>query len=70
MYPPDIVALEKLVKIELFHRGSNSMADSSLMPALIGLGGTVIGFAGGFISQWLLEGRKQRAENKKRRRRS
>jgi hypothetical protein len=41
------------------------MADSSLMPALIGLGGTVIGFAGGFVAQWFLEGKRQAYETQK-----
>jgi hypothetical protein len=41
------------------------MVDSSLMPALIGLGGTVIGFTGGFVAQWFLEGKKQAYETQK-----
>ena len=42
-----------------------SMADSSLMPALIGLGGTIIGSAIVLTSQFLLESKKQAAEKKK-----
>jgi hypothetical protein len=38
-------------------------------PAILGLigtlSGTAIGFAGGFVGQWLLEGKKQKAEKKK-----
>jgi hypothetical protein len=45
------------------------MADSSLIqvvvPALIGLGGTVVGSAIVFTSQWLLERKKQEADKKK-----
>jgi hypothetical protein len=41
------------------------MADSSLMPALIGLGGTILGSAIVLTSQWLLEGRKQETEKRK-----
>jgi hypothetical protein len=45
------------------------MADSSLMPAIIGLAGTtsgaILGFGGGLITQLLLERKKQEAENKK-----
>jgi hypothetical protein len=43
------------------------MADSSVISALIALGGTIIGFAGGFVGQWLLEGRKHEAEKKRKR---
>ena len=42
------------------------MADGSLMPAVIGLVGTVIGFGGGLITQLALERRKQKAEKRKR----
>jgi hypothetical protein len=45
------------------------MADSSLIqvivPALIGLGGTIIGSAIVLSSQWLLERKKQEAEKKR-----
>jgi hypothetical protein len=40
------------------------MADSSLMPAVIGLGGTIVGSAIVLTSQWLLERRKQETEKK------
>jgi hypothetical protein len=43
------------------------MADSSVPSALIALGGTIIGFAGGFVGQWLLEGRKQQVEKTRKR---
>ncbi len=43
------------------------MADSSLMPALIGLFGTVIGFAGAFVGPWLSEGRKLQVEKNRKR---
>jgi hypothetical protein len=41
------------------------MADSSLMPALIGLSGTIIGSAIVLSTQLVLEGRKQVAEKRK-----
>jgi hypothetical protein len=48
------------------------MVDSSLpdhIPAILGLIGTLsgaaVGFSGGFIGQWLLEGKKQKAEKRK-----
>jgi hypothetical protein len=59
--------------LSLHLTGAYSMADSGsdLGPALIGLGGTliggIIGFLGGFVSQWLVEGRKEKAEKNKKR---
>jgi predicted ribosome quality control (RQC) complex YloA/Tae2 family protein len=41
------------------------MADSSLVTALIGLGGTVIGLGGGLLIQLVLEKRKQEFERQK-----
>jgi hypothetical protein len=43
------------------------MADSTVIAALIALGGTIIGFAGGFVGQWLSEGRKQQVEKRRKR---